>query len=153
MTPTTKCEIAFIDRNVDDLHTMLGIRPDVEAILLSNDEPAPRQMARSVQGREGDSMRSHVIAHGGPGEVLFGAGALSIEAIGKHAADLAQLGQVLLGGNLFLWSCETGQGKCGEGFVDALASATGVEVAAATELVGAAARGGCWEINVRSWSD
>jgi Domain of unknown function (DUF4347) len=75
MTPATKCEIAFIDRNVDDLHTLLvGIRPDVEAILLSNDAPAPRQMARSVHGSEGELHAIHVIAQGGPGEVLFGAG-------------------------------------------------------------------------------
>src|ERR1700739_2043309 len=53
MTTTPKREIAFIDRGVDDLATLLaGIRPDVEPILLSNDEPAPRQMARAVQGRE-----------------------------------------------------------------------------------------------------
>ena len=82
MTPTTKREVAFIDRNVDDLHTLLaGIRPDVEAILLSNDEPAPRQMARTVKGKEGQLDAIHVIAHGRSGEVLFGAGALSIEAI------------------------------------------------------------------------
>jgi hypothetical protein len=42
-TATRKREIAFIDRGVDDLATLLaGIRPDVESILLSNDEPAPR---------------------------------------------------------------------------------------------------------------
>jgi hypothetical protein len=54
MTTTRKREIAFIDRGVDDLATLLaGIRPDVEPILLSNDESAPRQMARAVKGREG----------------------------------------------------------------------------------------------------
>ena len=75
MTPATRCEIAFIDRNVDDPHTLLaGIRPDVEAILLSNDEPSPRQMARSVQGGEGELHAIHVIEHGRPGEVLFGSG-------------------------------------------------------------------------------
>src|SRR5882757_11224188 len=90
MTATQKREIAFIDRGVDDLATLLaGIRPDVEPILLSNDEPAPRQMARAVQGREGLEA-IHVIAHGRPGEVLFSAGVLSVETIAEHSDDLAQ---------------------------------------------------------------
>jgi len=42
MAPTTKRKIAFIDCTVDDPATLLaGIRPEVEAILLSDDEPAP----------------------------------------------------------------------------------------------------------------
>src|SRR6266436_314977 len=86
MTVTQKREIAFIDRSVDDLATLLaGIRPDVEPILLSNDEPAPRQMARAVQGREGQLDAIHVIAHGRPGEVSFSAGVLSVETIDDHA--------------------------------------------------------------------
>jgi hypothetical protein len=41
-TFTRKREIAFIDRGVNDLATLLaGIRSDVESILLSNDELAP----------------------------------------------------------------------------------------------------------------
>src|SRR5215475_11205097 len=101
-------EIAFIDRNVDDLDTLLaGIRPDVEAILLSNDEPAPRQMACAIQGR-GGLEAIHVIAHGRTGEVRFGAGALSLESLAEHAAELGAIGRALgTDGELLLWSCDT----------------------------------------------
>jgi hypothetical protein len=52
-TPALKPEIAFIDRGVDDIETLLaGMRPEVEPILQSDEEPAPRQMARAVRGRE-----------------------------------------------------------------------------------------------------
>jgi hypothetical protein len=45
-------EIAFVDRNVDDLPTFLaGLRPELDPILLSDDEPAPSQIARTVPGR------------------------------------------------------------------------------------------------------
>src|ERR1700751_4604585 len=88
-TATRKREIAFIDCGVDDLATLLaGIRPDVEPILLSNGEPAPRQMARAVQGREGQLDAIHVIAHGRPGEVSFSAGALTIDTIDEYATEL-----------------------------------------------------------------
>jgi Domain of unknown function (DUF4347) len=148
MTATPKREIAFIDRSVDDLATLLaGIRPDVEPILLSNDEPAPRQMARAVQGRKGfDAI--HVIAHGRPGEVSFGAGALSVETIAEHSGDLAQLGLALGAGGLQLWACESGQGEAGSTFVDSLAWIAGAQVAASTQRVGAAARGGQWALDV-----
>ena len=46
-----------------------------------------------------------------------------------------------------LWTCETGQGERGQDFVAALASASGAQVAAATRLVGAAERSGCWELD------
>ena len=150
MTATQKREIAFIDRGVDDLATLLaGIRPDVEPILLSNDEPAPRQMARAVQGREG-LVAIHVIAHGRPGEVSFGAGVLSVETIAEHSEDLAQLGLTLGAGELQLWTCQTAQGQRGAAFVGTLAHIAGAQVAASTQLVGAAARDGQWALDVGS---
>src|SRR6185503_10866128 len=90
----------------------------------------------------------HVIAHGAPGEVRFAAGILSTESVDKHAADLATLG-ARLGPNasLMLWSCETGQGEHGQNFIDVLASVSGSRVVAATRLVGAAVRGGGWELD------
>jgi hypothetical protein len=91
MIAITKREIAFIDRGVDDFATLFaGIRPDVRAIQPSNDETAPRQMARAVEGREGPEA-IHVIAHGRPDELSFGAGALSPDTIIGYAAELAEV--------------------------------------------------------------
>jgi hypothetical protein len=150
MAHTTKREIAFIDRNVDDLDTLLaGIRPDVETIVLSNDESAPRQMARVVQGREGLAA-IHVIAHGRPGQVSFGAGVLSRETISEHADDLAVMGQALAPGVLALWSCETAAGQQGHSFVQALARITSTNIAATKDLVGSADCGGRWRIDAQS---
>src|SRR5260370_35019859 len=101
-TMASKADIAFIDGGVDDLATLLaGIRPEVEAVLLSNDGPAPQQMARAVQGREGLEA-IHIIAHGRPGEVSFGAGVLSTDTIDEYALELAKIGRILGGGGLRL---------------------------------------------------
>jgi hypothetical protein len=145
--PTT--EVAFIDPAVADVDVLLGgLRSEVEPILLNATEPAPRQMASALAGRR-DLEAIHIIAHGAPGEVSFAAGALSADSVDEHGADLAALG-ARLGPNasLMLWTCETGQGARGQDFVAALASASGAQVAAATRLVGAAARGGCWELDI-----
>src|SRR5215831_18062434 len=151
MSPRTfKRAIAFIDRNVDDLGTLLaGISPHVEPILLSDDEPAPRQMVRAVKGRA-DLDAIHVIAHGRRGEVSFGAGALSLDTTDKHAAQLAEVGRILCGGAIYLWTCETARGKRGAAFVKALARASGAPIAASTQRVGAAAQGGWWQLDARS---
>src|SRR5215475_6657134 len=130
MARTLKRAIAFIDRNVDDLDTLLaGISPEVEPILLSDDEPAPRQMVRAVN-RRADVDAIHVIAHGRPGEVSFGAGALSLDTTGEHAADLAEVGRILCGGAIHLWTCKTARGRRGVAFVEALARASGAPIAA-----------------------
>ena len=146
---TLKRAIAFIDRNVDDLGTLLAnISPHVEPILLSDDEPAPRQMVRAVKRRP-DLDAVHVIAHGRPGEVSFGAGALSLDTTEEHAAELAEVGRMLRGGAIYLWTCETARGRRGAAFVEALARASGAPIAASTLLVGAAARGGQWQLDAR----
>ena len=147
---TSKREIAFIDRGVDDLATLLaGMRADVEPILLSNDEAAPRQMARAIEGRDGLEA-IHVIAHGRSGEVSFGAGPLSNETIADHTDDLARLGLALGDEVLQLWTCHTAEGERGVAFVEALALATGARLAASTRRVGAAARGGRWSLDIGS---
>jgi uncharacterized protein DUF4347 len=139
-------EIVFIDRNVDDLDTLLaGRRPDVEAIVPSNDEPAPRRMACALRGREGLET-IHVIAHGRAGEVSFGAGALSLESVAGHAVDLGALGD---DGELLLWSCDTGADARGAAFLGALESATGAKVRAAT-VIGSHLWGGSWQLDISS---
>ena len=145
---TTSREIVFVDQNVSDLHSLLaGLRPDVEPIVLTASERATAQIATALKGRD-DLHAIHIVAHGSAGEVRFGAGTLSRETLDDHAADLAEIGRALgRDGQLSLWSCETGQGKRGAAFVEALERATGADVAATAGLVGSAARGGRWELD------
>jgi hypothetical protein len=57
-------EIAFIDPAVSDVHGRLG--PDLDPTPLNRAEPAPRQMANALAGRQSlDAI--HIIAHGASG--------------------------------------------------------------------------------------
>src|ERR1044071_1210194 len=78
-------ELAFIDPHVPHLdHLLSGLRPDVEAVVLDATRNAPAQIADAVRGRRG--LRAvHILAHGRPGEIRFGAGSLGIETIAEHA--------------------------------------------------------------------
>ena len=104
-----------------------------------------------MRGRD-DLDAIHIVAHGAPGEVNFSTGPLSIETIDQHADELAVIGQAVGGGALMLWSCEAGLGERGAQFIEELATASGAEVSAPTGLVGAAAKGGRWELDARAES-
>lgn len=145
---STLKEIVFIDPNVADLNTLLtGMRSDVDTVLLTGAEPAMLQIARVVQGREALAA-IHIIAHGHPGEINFDSGTLSLETLNEHSADLAGIGQALAkDGDVLLWSCHTGAGERGASFIAALAQRLGTVIAAATDLVGAAILGGCWQLD------
>src|SRR3989337_2533678 len=88
-------EIAFIDRGLSDLPSMLkGLRADVEAVVLDPTRDAMSQIAAALRGRAGlDAI--HILAHGQPGEVAFSSGALSLATLDEHADDLAVIGRAL----------------------------------------------------------
>lgn len=148
-------EIAFIDRKVDDLPTLLaGLRPDVDAILLHEastapaqiahkSSPAPAQIAKALEGPLGaDAPKAvHVIAHGSPGPVSFAPGALSIKNLSEHEADLARIG-VVLGRLAESLEQRAPARRGGRAFVEAFAKAAAIRVAASNRPVGAAGRGG-----------
>ena len=149
-TDTQTREIAFVDPGVSDLDLLFaGLRPEVEAVMLSDSQPASAQIAHELRGRSGLEA-IHIIAHGRAGEVSFSSGALSLVAVEEQAPELRSIGQALeTDGRLLLWSCHTGNGDSGEMFVDALARASGATVAAARGLVGAASQGGEWILHER----
>jgi hypothetical protein len=143
-------EVAFIDPGVADLDDLLhGLRAGVQPILLDPVGDPIQQMADALAGL-GSLSAIHIIAHGAPGEISFSAGPLSMETILARQAELARIGEALgLSGELLVWSCDTGKGTSGDRFLEALCWATGAPVAAATGSVGAATRGGRWELNAR----
>jgi hypothetical protein len=140
-------EILFVDPSVDDLETILrGLRPGVGAIVLDPAMPAARQVSATLAGRR-DLDAVHVIAHGAPGEVSFAAGKWSAATLVDEAENLAAIGRALAThGELRLWSCNTAAGVAGFAFIEALAKATGADVAATSARVGAAALGGTWDL-------
>ena len=142
-------EIAFVDPGIADVGALIsGCRPGVEVFLLSPTRPALQQIARAVEGRTPGVV--HIIAHGRPGEVNFASGALTLDMLARCTADLSGIGNALGDhGSLLLWSCDTGQGARGKAFVEALAHATGVPVAASSNPVGSADLGGGWDLDER----
>jgi hypothetical protein len=135
-------EILFVDSGVSDFSVALQhLRPGVGAIVLDAERPAARQMGAAVGGRAG-LQAIHIIAHGAPGQVSFGAGDWSSETLADEASDLATIGGSLHeDGAIRLWSCRAGAGARGSDFILSLSRAVGRPVAAASHDVGAHALG------------
>ena len=68
----------------------------------------------------------------------------------QRAQDLATLGGALsASGDILLYGCDVAAGADGLAFVNALANATGADVAASTDLTGAAVKGGDWVLEAQ----
>ncbi|MDO8811914.1 MAG: DUF4347 domain-containing protein [Gallionella sp.] len=145
--------IVFIDGSLADLQTILtGLDPSVTAIVLDPAQDGIRQMADALAGMSGlDAI--HIISHGAGGQINLGTAQLSQDTLAQYQTQLAAIGQALSStGDLLLYGCNVAQGVQGQAFISALASATGADVAASTDITGADFLGGNWvlETDVRA---
>jgi hypothetical protein len=144
-------EIVFIEDNVPDMTTLIGgIGAGKEVVILDSTRDGLQQIADALAGRDGiDAL--HVIAHGAAGSVALGTLLLDADNLGAHGAQLQTIKQSMaVGGDIMLYGCDVGAGSTGLSFVDQLALATGADVAASSNLTGAAALGGDWNLEVSS---
>ncbi|MES2113910.1 MAG: DUF4347 domain-containing protein, partial [Pseudomonadota bacterium] len=86
-----------------------------------------------------------VVSHGSPGEIHLGSTVLNASTMAAYSSELADIGSHLTAGaDILLYGCDVAAGTTGQQFIASLAAATGADVAASTDLTGAAAAGGDW---------
>ena len=139
--------IVFVMADVADYPSLLAdLAPGTEVHVLDAGEDGLAQMAQVLHGRSGiDGL--HIISHGSEGTVSLGSLQLSSATLPAHADDLATIRAALNpGADILLYGCDVGAGTNGATFVESLAQATGADVAASSDLTGAAAKGGNWEL-------
>lgn len=142
-------EVVIIDSRVPGMAGQLGqIRAGVDVWLLDARSSATAQISGILSGYSGLSA-VHLISHGSSGNVYLGAETLSSSSLGQYAATLAAWGQSLNAtGDLLVYGCDVAKGAAGQHFVEALAQATGADVAASNDLTGASWLGGDWDLEV-----
>ena len=135
-------ELLFLDAEVAGFPSTA---PGLEVHRLSEGEGLAR-ISRLLEGRR-DIDALHIVSHGSPAQLHLGGGRLGADDLAAGADDLARIGSALRpGGDILLYGCEVGAGERGAAFVEALAAATGANVAASTTLTGAARDGGDWTL-------
>jgi Ca2+-binding RTX toxin-like protein len=132
-------EVLLADIALPDLDVLLRQRRGgIEIRLIDADADGLSAIEAAFAGRPA---AVHVLAHGEPGRIFLGRGAIDRDRVAT--ANLSGPGTDLL-----LYGCEAGAGEAGRALVDALAGRTGGAVAAASRPVGDQAQGGTWDLDV-----
>ena len=146
-SPLAPTVIVFIEADVADYQLLLAdLAPGAEIHVLDPGLDGLAGMAAVLKGRSGiDAL--HIVSHGSEGAVSLGTLQLRRDNLPSHADDLATIRQALhADADILLYGCSVGAGTNGAAFVDALAGATGADVAASTDPTGATALGGNWTL-------
>ena len=144
-------EIVFVSSDVSDLQTFLTNRPGTEVVILDPNSDGMAQIAATLSGRT-DISAIHILSHGQAGQLFLGNSTLNTSSItGEHADELAVIRASLTdNADILIYGCDAGSGTTGQNFIDALAGATGADIAASTDKTGAADRGGDWVLEAQT---
>ena len=145
-------QVVFIEADVPDAQDLIrGVRPGVEVVVLDPSQDGVQQIAAWLTAHNTRNLAAiDIVAHGADGEIALGTGTLSSATIGTYQTELQQIGTALTpGGAIQLYGCDVGEDATGVAFLDQLSQATGgANIAAASHLVGDAAGGGSFDLNV-----
>ncbi|WP_308911515.1 DUF4347 domain-containing protein [Pseudokordiimonas caeni] len=143
--------LVAVDTSVAGYEALLtGLSPDVEVLFFDGGAGGLAALADAVGGRAGLSS-IQIVSHGGEGALAFGTDTVTADTLADYSDALATIGAALADdGDLLLYGCNVGTGGAGQAFIDAMAAATGADVAASDDLTGAASKGGDWDLEIRT---
>ena len=145
--------IVFIDSRVSNYQTLIdGFTQPLEVYVLDSQSAGLEQILAQLHGRTGiDAL--HLISHGSQGALYLGNSVVSSTNFNDYVAQLAGIGNALSPtGDILLYGCNVAQGDAGLAFIQQLAAATAADVAASTDVTGAAALDGDWVLEQSSGS-
>src|SRR4028118_1143568 len=150
--------IAFIDTLVENYQSLIaGVKPGTEVVVLDGNKDAIDQIT-DILGDRSNIDSIHIVSHGAPGSLQLGDVRVSLDDIEGDRHSLQQWFSQrtdLIGKNrpnILLYGCCVAAGETGKAFVKRLSELTGASVAASENLTGSVAKGGDWELEVRTGS-
>ena len=147
----TSNEIIFIDSAVEGLENFLLDHPQADVVLLDAGSDGMEQIAATLEGRT-DIEAIHILSHGSSGQINLGDATFNLQSInGEHADELATIKSALSAeADILIYGCDVGAEESGQAFISALSEATGADIAASTDLTGAAELGGDWDLESKT---
>ena len=141
--------LIFVDMSVDGYEDLIAdIDPAYEVILIDPNTDGLSVMATTLEGRS-DIEAIHILSHGAAGEFNLGTATINTDSIaGVHADELAMIREALSAdADILIYGCDFGVDIDA---VNALALATGADIAASNDDTGATALGGNWTLEVNT---
>ncbi|MHA4868827.1 Ig-like domain-containing protein [Duganella sp. PWIR1] len=129
--------VLFVDAGVLDADALTaGVADDVLVVKLVSWRDGVEQIA-TVLRKYADLDSIQIVSHGAEGSLQLGNTVLDAAGMARYAEALQEWGAALgENGDLLLYGCDVAQGAGGLAFIDALALASGADVAASTDLTG-----------------
>ena len=137
-------QLVVVDKSLSDYESLLNQIPAGYAVLsLQSDGDGWQQIAdylalhAEAPGQGFSAL--HILSHASQGVLQLGSQSLNTGNLGAQSAALGQIQQLMApGADLLLYGCDLAQGSEGQAFVTLLAQASGMDVAASTNLTGGA---------------
>ena len=145
-----RVEVIFVDSVAASIVNELDWIPG-QIYVLDASRDGVEQIAEILAGQTGiDAI--HIISHGSAGQLELGNAVLDTTSITEeHADELAVIRASLSqDADILLYGCEVSSTPQGVAFVDALAGATGADVAASDDMTGTDMLGGDWVLETQS---
>ncbi|AFJ01674.1 hypothetical protein Q7C_501 [Methylophaga frappieri] len=144
---STGRQIVFIDAGIENQQSIANQFANSEVILLNGEQDGLLQIAEAVAGRN-DIEAIHLFSHGSDGQLQLGNSTVNeVTLTQDYSEALSQIRAVLsVDADILLYGCDVAGSAEGQSFVAALAAATGADIAASTDLTGAKALGGDWDL-------
>ena len=143
-------QIVFFDPALGDTKQLLQHLPGTtKAISLHSGMDAIEQITAHLRHHQGLSAL-HIVTHGVPGQLHFSNSVLSGQTINRYWDLITSWsGAMALDADILLYGCDSGQGQPGRQLIEALACASGCNVAASAVPVGHHTLGAQWQLSER----
>jgi len=143
-------ELVVIDSSVQDRATLYaGLNPGVGVVEIDAGRPGLPQLVQALRGYR-DLAAIHVVSHASPGALQLGSSRITAESLHAELGTMQALrASVREGADLLFYGCDLAANADGGALLDIVRSGTGMDVAASSNLTGAVALGGDWELEER----
>jgi VCBS repeat-containing protein len=145
--PTQATALLVIDQSVEGWQQLIqGRAANTDVLILDRDQDGLAQIAGAV-AQYSNLQSIQIVSHGDQGVISLGNRLVSEISLDQSAGALSAIGGALSkDGDILLYGCEVGSGAKGAAFLQALARSTQADIAASTDLTGAASLGGNWDL-------
>lgn len=147
-------QVAFVDSSLENVDELMAALGEASVYLIASDQDGAIAISTilshiSSSGQAIDSV--HIFAHGGSGALQLGATTLTGDNLTGYRDDLATWGDSQTG-DVLLYGCNVAAGEQGQSFIQQLASLTGADIQASTDVTGSAQLGGDWALEAATGS-
>ena len=143
-------EIVVLDTSLQNLAALRDAialdTPQAEVLVLDASRDAFDQIGDKLAAGEPVSA-IHLVAHGQAGQFVLHGAVIDASELARRTAQL-QSWNFADSADILLYGCNVAEGPNGQAFIDMLASLTGADVAASSDLTGAIDLGADWDLEV-----